>query len=83
MDIAFIFLSFSFTSGRIPSNASCIKASIFLPLGTLNNTIIVAKIVGMSEQLLFLSYGPLEIIVKTVNSINKNIFLNHFYEFKP
>jgi DNA-directed RNA polymerase subunit E'/Rpb7 len=41
----------------------------------LNNSIIVAKIVGMSEQLIFLSYGPLEIIVKTINSINKNIFV--------
>jgi DNA-directed RNA polymerase subunit E'/Rpb7 len=41
----------------------------------LNNSIVVAKIVGMSEQLIFLSYGPLEIIVKTINSINKNIFV--------
>ncbi len=29
----------------------------------------------MSEQLIFLSYGPLEIIIKTINSINKNIFV--------
>jgi DNA-directed RNA polymerase subunit E'/Rpb7 len=41
----------------------------------LNNSVVVAKIVGMSEQLIFLSYGPLEIIVKTINSINKNIFV--------
>jgi DNA-directed RNA polymerase subunit E'/Rpb7 len=41
----------------------------------LNNSVITAKIVGMSEQLIFLSYGPLEIIVKTINSINKNIFV--------
>jgi DNA-directed RNA polymerase subunit E'/Rpb7 len=41
----------------------------------LNNSIIIAKIVGMSEQLIFLTYGPLEIIVKTINSINKNIFV--------
>jgi len=41
----------------------------------LNNGQIVAKITGMSEQLMFLSYGPLDIIVKTVNGINKNIFV--------
>ncbi len=41
----------------------------------LQNSQIIAKIVGMSEQLLFLTYGPLEIIVKTANSINKNIFM--------
>ncbi len=40
----------------------------------LQNAVITAKIVGMSEQLFFLSYGPLEIIVKTVNGINKNVF---------
>ena len=41
----------------------------------LNNTFVIAKITGMSEQLIFLQYGPLEIIVKTVNSINKNVFI--------
>ena len=40
----------------------------------LQNTIITAKITGMSEQLIFLSYGPLEIFVKTINGINKNLF---------
>jgi DNA-directed RNA polymerase subunit E'/Rpb7 len=40
----------------------------------LQNTTVIAKIVGMSEQLLFLSYGPLDIIVKTINGINKNLF---------
>lgn len=40
----------------------------------LQHTVITAKIVGMSEQLFFLSYGPLEIIVKTINGINKNVF---------
>lgn len=40
----------------------------------LQNTFITAKIVGMSEQLIFLSYGPLDIIVKTINGINKNLF---------
>ncbi len=41
----------------------------------LQNSVIIAKIVGMSEQLIFLNYGPLDIIVKTANSINKNIFM--------
>jgi len=41
----------------------------------LNNSVVIAKIIGISEQLIFLSYGPLEIIVKTFNSINKNIFI--------
>lgn len=41
----------------------------------LQNSTIIAKITGMSEQLMILSYGPLEIIVKTVNSINKNLFV--------
>jgi DNA-directed RNA polymerase subunit E'/Rpb7 len=41
----------------------------------LQNSTLVAKITGMSEQLMILSYGPLEIIVKTINSINKNLFV--------
>jgi DNA-directed RNA polymerase subunit E'/Rpb7 len=46
-------------------------ATLFRPL---QNSIISAKIISMSEQLIFLSYGPLEIIVKTINGINKNLF---------
>jgi DNA-directed RNA polymerase subunit E'/Rpb7 len=41
----------------------------------LQNSVVTAKIIGVSEQLIFMTYGPLEIIVKTVNSINKNIFV--------
>ncbi len=41
----------------------------------LQNAVVVAKIVGMSEQLIFLSYGPLDIIVKTINGINKDLFI--------
>lgn len=40
----------------------------------LQNSIITAKIIGMSEQLIFLTFGPLEIIIKTINGINKNLF---------
>lgn len=40
----------------------------------LKNAIITAKIVNMYEQLIFLSYGPLDIIVKTINGINKDLF---------
>jgi len=44
----------------------------------LQNSVVVAKIIGMSEQLIFMSYGPFEIIVKTINGINKNLFtFNH------
>lgn len=41
----------------------------------INNTFIVAKIINMSEKLIILSYGPLHIIINTLNSINKNIFV--------
>ena len=40
----------------------------------INNTIVVAQITGISEKLILLNYGPLNIIIKTVNSINKDIF---------
>jgi len=41
----------------------------------INNTFIIAKIINMSEKLIILSYGPLEIIINTLNNINKNIFV--------
>jgi DNA-directed RNA polymerase subunit E'/Rpb7 len=63
----------------IPEDPMCCASFTIRFLCTLcrplNNSIIVAKIVGMSEQLIFLTYGPLEIIVKTINSINKNLFV--------
>ena len=40
-----------------------------------NNTFLIAKIINMSEKLIILSYGPLQIIINTLNSINKNIFV--------
>jgi DNA-directed RNA polymerase subunit E'/Rpb7 len=41
----------------------------------INNTFIIAKVINMSEKLIILSYGPLHIIINTLNSINKNIFV--------
>ena len=40
-----------------------------------NNTFLIAKVINMSEKLIILSYGPLQIIINTLNSINKNIFV--------
>jgi len=63
----------------IPEDPMCCPTYKIRFLATLcrplQNTIITAKIIGMSEQLIFLSYGPLEIIVKTINGINKNLFI--------
>jgi DNA-directed RNA polymerase subunit E'/Rpb7 len=39
-----------------------------------NHTSLIAKIIGMSQKLIILSYGPLQIIIKTANSINNDMF---------
>ena len=41
----------------------------------INNTFITAKISGMSEKLLLLTYGPLHIIINTINNINRDTFM--------
>lgn len=41
----------------------------------ITNTFVIAKIVSITEPLIILSYGPLEIIVKTFSNLNKNIFI--------
>ena len=40
-----------------------------------NNTFLIAKVINMYEKLIILSYGPLQIIINTLNNINKNIFV--------
>lgn len=40
----------------------------------ITNTFVIAKVVNITEPLIILSYGPLEIIVKTFSNLNKNIF---------
>ena len=41
----------------------------------INNTYIVAQIHGLTEKLIILTAGPLNIIIKPVNSMNKDIFM--------
>ena len=41
----------------------------------INNTFLIAKVINTSEKLIILSYGPLQIIINTLNSINKDIFV--------
>ena len=41
----------------------------------IRNTFVIAKIVSVTEPLIILSYGPLEIIVKTFSNLNKNTFI--------
>jgi DNA-directed RNA polymerase subunit E'/Rpb7 len=40
----------------------------------ITNTFVIAKVISITEPLIILSYGPLEIIVKTFSNLNKNIF---------
>lgn len=41
----------------------------------ITNSFVIAKIVNITEPLIILSYGPLEIIVKTFSNLNKNRFI--------
>ena len=41
----------------------------------INNTYVIAQISGISEKLIILNYGPLNIIIKTANNINRDIFM--------
>jgi DNA-directed RNA polymerase subunit E'/Rpb7 len=41
----------------------------------ITNTFVIAKIISITEPLIILSYGPLEIIVKTFSNLNKNTFI--------
>jgi len=41
----------------------------------INNTYVIAQISGISEKLIILNYGPLNIIIKTISNINKDIFM--------
>jgi len=67
------------SDGRIiPEDPMCcalfdirFSATICRPV---NHTALIAKIVGMSQKLIILSYGPLQIIIKTANSINNDMF---------
>ena len=41
----------------------------------ISNTTLIGKIIGMTHKLIILSYGPLQIIIKTVNNINNDVFV--------
>lgn len=41
----------------------------------LKNSFIIGKLIGITEPMLVVSYGPLEIIVRTAINVNKNIFV--------
>jgi DNA-directed RNA polymerase subunit E'/Rpb7 len=63
----------------IPEDPMCCARFDVKFLATLcrpvNNTFLIAKVINMSEKLIILSYGPLQIIINTLNNINKNIFM--------
>jgi DNA-directed RNA polymerase subunit E'/Rpb7 len=63
----------------IPEDPMCCALFVVRFLATLcrpvNDTMLIAKILGVSEKLIILGYGPLQIIIKTSNRINNNIFV--------